>query len=194
MSAALRLKQLLFIAAALALVSLGLVAAFSPASPARADDTAPCVETEDSYTDWVNEGDQIRTEENNAPGTDGDLVQYVFVGETAPEIITPGVTGGHYSWTGGNRGVGNPPTTFPPADSVNWTKNTDDEPPGHLISATWSGTPGTGLHVTGNSPTNASWFYTVSSVPAVTDTDFLWQKQVRTLTEGVDCPPPVDTG
>ena len=37
-----RLKQLLFIAATLALVSLGLVAALSTASPARADDTQTC--------------------------------------------------------------------------------------------------------------------------------------------------------
>jgi hypothetical protein len=188
MSATSRLKQLLFIAAALALVSLGLVAAFSPASPARADDTQPCVETQDSYSDWVNEGDQIRTEENNAPGTDGDLVRYVFVGETEPEVITPGVAGGHYSWNGGNRGVTNPPTVTPPHDD--WQLNTDGEPAGHLNGATWSGTPGVGLHVLGNSPSNASWFYTVASVPEVTDTDFLWQKQTRTFTEGVDCPDP----
>ena len=113
MSATSRLKQLLFIVAALALVSLGLVAALSTASPARADE--PCVETQVSYGPWVNEGDQIRTEENNAPGADGDLVRYLFVGETAPEVITPGVAGGHYSWNGGNRGVGDPPTVTPPA-------------------------------------------------------------------------------
>ncbi len=188
MSATSRLKQLLFMIAALALVSLGLVAALSTASPARADDTTPCVETEDSYTDWVNDGDQIRTEENNAPGANGDLVRYVFVGETDPEVITPGVAGGHYSWNGGNRGVGDPPTVTPP--HLDWQLNTESEPAGHLTAATWFGTPGVGLHVLGNSPSNASWFYTVASVPAVTDTDFLWQKQVRTFVEGVDCPDP----
>ena len=186
MSATVRLKQLFFIVAALALVSLGLVAALSTASPARADEPT-CVPTQDSYSDWVNEGDQIRTEENNPPGADGDLVRYVFVGETDPEVITPGVAGGHYSWNGGNRGVGDPPTVTPPHDD--WQLNTDGEPAGHLTAATWSGTPGVGLHVLGNSPSNASWFYTVASVPEVTDTDFLWQKQTRTFTEGVDCPP-----
>ncbi len=235
MSATLRLKQLLFIATALALVALGLVAALSTASPARADEPT-CVETEDevvtqwfvsdpgapwvatgasrvktegtdpTYTAFVNEGDQIRTEENNPPGADGDLVRYVFVGETEPEVITPGVAGGHYSWNGGNRGVDDPPTVTPPHDD--WQLNTDGEPAGHLTAATWSGTPGVGLHVLGNSPSNASWFYTVASVPAVTDTDYLWQKQVRTVVpgtddvieyeytktiEGVDCPP-VDNG
>ncbi len=98
------------------------------------------------------------------------------------------MAGGHYSWTGGNRGVGNPPTVTPPHDD--WQLNTDGEPAGHLTAATWSGTTGVGLHVLGNSPSNASWFYTVASVPEVTDTDFLWQKQTRTFTEGVDCPTP----
>ena len=51
MSATSRLKQLLFIVAALALVSLGLVAALSTASPARADDTQTCEESPE-----VNEG------------------------------------------------------------------------------------------------------------------------------------------
>jgi hypothetical protein len=114
MTATARLKQLLFIGAALALVGLGMVAAVTTASPARATETTPCVPTQDSYSDWANEGDQIRTEENNAPGADGDLVRYVFVGETQPEVITPGVAGGHYSWNGGNRGVDNPPTVVPP--------------------------------------------------------------------------------
>jgi hypothetical protein len=187
MSATSRLKQLLFIAAALALVSLGLVAAISTVSPARADEPT-CVPTQDSYSDWANEGDQIRTEENNPPGANGDLVRYVFVGETDPEVITPGVAGGHYSWNGGNLGVDTPPTVTPP--HLDWQLNTDGEPAGHLTAATWFGTPGVGLHVLGNSPSNASWFYTVASVPAVTDTDFLWQKQTRTFTEGVDCPDP----
>ena len=53
MSAALRFKQLLFIVVALALVSLGVVAAFSPASPARATGPEPCVPTEDQVvTEW----------------------------------------------------------------------------------------------------------------------------------------------
>jgi len=140
--------------------------------------------TPDSYTDWVIEGGQIMTEENNPPGADSDLVRYLFVGETEPQVITPGVAGGHYSWTGGNRGVGDPPTTFPPDDADNWQKNAATEPPGHLNGATWFGTPGVGLHVLGNSPSNASWFYTVLPVPEVTDIDYLWQKQVRELVPG----------
>ena len=47
-----RLKQLLFIVAALALVSLGLVATISTASPARATDTQPC-EPKDAWTETV---------------------------------------------------------------------------------------------------------------------------------------------
>ena len=75
MSAALSLKRLIFIAAALALVSLGLVAAFSPAGPARADDAAPCVETEDQVlTQWfeTDPGTPVATGESRVKteGTD----------------------------------------------------------------------------------------------------------------------------
>jgi hypothetical protein len=163
-----------------------------------------------SLSAWVNEGDVIRTEENVAPadpdGTDEgsftNLIRFVFVGETDPEVVTPAIPGGHYSWNGGNRGVNDPPTVVPP--HADWQLNTDSEPAGHLEAATWSGTPGVGLHVLGNSPSNASWFYTVAGTPAVTDIDYLWQKQVREVVqgtddvieyeytktiEGVDCPP-----
>jgi hypothetical protein len=114
MSATSRLKQLLFIAAALALVSLGLVAALSPASPARADDTTaggePCVETDDSYTDWVNQGEVTQTVANTPPGADTDTVRYlpagtVQVGNGDAVEATPD----HYEnlawfiWTGGPR-------------------------------------------------------------------------------------------
>jgi len=129
------------------------------------------------WTDWTDSGEPVRTEENAAPGADTDSVQWIALGATDPEAV-PG-TGAHYSWNGGNRGVDDPPLgDVPPGP--NWTKNTDDEPAGHLNGATWypldHPTPGVGLHVLGNSPSNASWFYTVA--PTM-DVDYLWQKQVR---------------
>lgn len=180
MSATSRLKQLLFIVAGLALVVVGLSGL---TTAAQADDTQPCVETQDSFTDWVDEGDPIRTEENTAPGADTDLVRYVFLGQTDPEVVTPATEGQHYSWTGGDIPEGQVPPV-PPAGS--WQANTSQEPHTNNPTVTWLGAVGSGLHFTGT-PGNANWFYFAPGTDAVTDIDYLWQKQVRTFVPGNDC-------
>jgi hypothetical protein len=194
MTATARLKQLLFIAAALALVGLGLVAAVSTASPARAEGTAPCVETDDGYTEWSNVGDQIRTEENVPPGSDTDTTRYVFVGETEPEgngdgtddtVVADGFQ--RYSLTGGAWGAGTP--SFPnPGDPFRWVANVKGDPHGIGQAGAYS--------VSNGQSGNTDWFYleaitkTVPGQPETFDTDYLWQKQVRTFVPGTECPPP----
>ena len=180
MSATSRLKQLLFLIASLALIAVGLTGL---ASAAQADDTQPCVETQDSYTDWVNEGPPIRTEENSPPELDGELVRYVFLGETEPEVITPATAGQHYSWVGGDIPEGQVPPV-PPAGE--WQANTSQEPHENNPIVTWLGAVGSGLHFTGT-PGNANWFYFAPGTAEVTDVDYLWQKQVRTFVPGNEC-------
>jgi hypothetical protein len=237
MSATARLKQLLFLVAALALVSLGLVAALSTASPARADEPT-CVPTDDevvtdwfetdpgapwvatganrvktegtdpTYTDWVNEGAPVRTETNVAPSAGGELVRYVPAGTVDDS------TEGHwdntvitfYTWTGGNSGDAPPVYADETETSLNpgWNA-TNGSPQGGPHAAAGLYSP----YEVGNGPNTASWFLKAGTfVPGVADTDYLWQKQVRTpvpgtddvieyeyskTIEGVDCPP-VDNG
>ncbi len=228
MAATLRLKQLLFIAAALALTALGLVAALSPASPARADDTT-CVDqvvtqwfetdpgapwvatgasrvktegTDPTYTDWVNEGEPVRTETNVAPSADGDLEQYVSAGTVDDS------TEGHwdntevtfYTWTGGNSADAPPVYADETQTSLHdgWNP-TNGNPQGGPHAAA----PPLSPYEAGSGPNTASWFLKAGSfVPGVEDTDYLWQKQVRTPVPGTDdvieyeytktieCPPP----
>lgn len=144
--------------------------------------------TDGYFTEWANDGAPIRTEENVAPGANTDTVRYTGPTETDAEVVTPAKPGQHYSWNGGNRGVDDPPLgDVPPGD--NWTlQGTGFDPhlQGEGDPATWFPVdPATsGLHVTGNSPSNASWFYYVPGTDAVTDTDWLWQKQVREWVPG----------
>ena len=84
--------------------------------------------------------------------------------EAHEDVIVEAQPGQHYSWNGGNRGVDDPPTVVPP--HADWQANTEQEPPGHLVSATWLNES---LHVTGNSPSNASWFYYVHPVEEVVE-------------------------
>lgn len=137
--------------------------------------------TQSSPTQWADDGDQIRTEENAAPDADSDLVRYQFLGETAPDVITPAVSAQHYSWNGGHLDVNNPPTVVPENDD--WQPNTTQEPHTHGegAPATWVNAS---LHYTANSSGHASWFYFIPGTEAVTDTDFLWQKQVRSFEPG----------
>ncbi len=121
------------------------------------------------------------------------------------EVIVETQPGQHYSWNGGNRGVDDPPTVVPP--HADWQANTEQEPPGHLVSATWFNDS---LHVTGNSPSNASWFYYVHPVEEVVEhhdavtheefrferttygtvTEYRWSVYTRVNAAGT---PPVDT-
>ena len=189
-----RLKQLLFIIAALALVSLGLVAALSTASPARADDTQPCVETEDSYTDWVNEGDATQTLANTPPGADTNTVRYlpagtVQVGNGDAVEATPD----HFEnlawfiWTGGPRDAA------PDSGDDGWHGPQPNVPNG----APHTETPG--VYSTSDAQGRGSWFKLegdfVAGTPGQDETfhtEYRWQKQVRTFVEGNDCPPPAE--
>ena len=102
-----RLKQLLFIIAALALVSLGLVASLSTASPARADDTQTCEPSPE-----VNEGP---TGFLTAP-PDGRAWQIAET-RTQPGTGTADSTERiNYAWTGG-------PSATHPVDSAFWQPN-----------------------------------------------------------------------
>ena len=239
MAATLRLKQLLFIAAALALVGLGLVAAVSTASPARATGTQPCTPTEDqvvtqwfetdpgapwvatgasrvktegtdpTYTDWANSGAPVRTETNVAPSEDSDLVQYVPAGtvDDSTEGHWDNTVVTFYTWTGGNSADAPPVYADETQTSLHPDWNaTNGNPQGGPHAAA----PPLSPYEAGNGPNTASWFLKAGTfVPGVADTDYLWQKQVRTLVlgtddvieyeytktiKGVDCPPPVDTG
>jgi hypothetical protein len=194
MSATLRLRQLLFIAAALALVSLGLVAAFAPVSSARADAGGgePCVETQDSYTEWVNEGAAIQTLANTPPGADTDTVQYlpagtVQVGNGDAVEATPD----HFEnlswfvWTGGPRDVA------PGLDEDGW-----NDVPALPNGLPHDPVPGTVYNVAHGASGNGSWFkYDGTFVPGTPGqeetfhTEYLWQKQVRTFVPGNECPP-----
>ncbi len=107
MSATMRLKQLLFIVAALALVSLGLVAAVSTASPARADDTQTCQPSPE-----VNEGP---TGFLTAP-PDGRAWQIAET-RTKPGTGTSATSERiNHAWTGG-------PSATHPVDSIFWQPN-----------------------------------------------------------------------
>jgi hypothetical protein len=194
MSATLRLRQLLFIAAALALVSLGLVAAFAPVSSARADAGGgePCVETQDSYTEWVNEGAVIQTLANTPPETDTDTVRYVSAGTVQ---------------VGNDDAVEATPDHFENLSWFVWTGGPRDVAPG-LDEDGWNGVPalpnglphdpvpGTVYNVAHGASGNGSWFkYDGTFVPGTPGqeetfhTEYLWQKQVRTFVPGNECPP-----
>ncbi|MFL6002373.1 MAG: hypothetical protein ACJ72P_06145, partial [Nocardioides sp.] len=201
MTATARLKQLLFIAAALALVGLGLVAAVSTASPARAADNTPCVPTQDTLSAWVDEGAPFIVHDATPPtdpdGTDEasttNLVKFVLVG-TSKHVTQEAVAG----------------TPGTAAQWWNFSPNKDQGPlegePTFPTDArgTWQGphTDGgpsqdkTGTFQEGNG--NAPWFHRepgTEGTPGqdeVSHTDYTWQKQTRTFTEGVDCPPPAE--
>jgi len=140
--------------------------------------------TDDSYTEWVNSGDVVTTEENTPPGEDTDTVRWNFVGETEEEVVTEGQ---HYSYTGGP--IEGEPSTLPPSDD--WQANTAQEPHtagGGVPASNPDGSPyvegDSGLHYTSAGSSGlADWFY---FQPEVTDTDFLWQKQVREFVPGRD--------
>jgi hypothetical protein len=164
----------------------------------------PCVPTEGtpaSNTPWVNSGEQVKTEDKVAPGTDTETERWLYVGETEPEVVTPAVEGQHYSLKG-NSGIGK--DEIPPTPDVNpdiWQANTSQEPNGHYGHHTQpDGSPYVegeeGLHFASHGPQGEGlrdWFYFRAPKPAVTDVDYLWQKQTRTLIPAVPpvtCPDP----
>jgi hypothetical protein len=202
MTATARLKQLLFIVAALALVGLGLVAAVSTASPARATDTTPCVPSEDTLSAWADDGAPFIVHGDATPPADPDgtdetsttnLVRYVQLGESkhvTQEAVagTPGTASQWWNFSPNkDQGplVGEP--SFPTDARGTWQgPHTEGGPDQDL----------TGTFLSGQG--NASWFHRepgTEGTPGqdeVSHTDYTWQKQTRTFTEGVDCPPPAD--
>jgi hypothetical protein len=215
MSATLRLKQLLFIAAALALVSLGFVAAISTASPARADDSQPCepddqvvtdwfetdpgapwvatgknrVKTEGTdatYTEWVNVGAPVRTETNAAPGANGDLVQYLPAG-TVEEQVQTGTKEVFDHWQRYSLTGG----SFPEGQTPAFPDPGDPFRWVANVQGDPHGVGQAGAYSRSNEQSgNTDWFYLEAVMKVVpvfeTDIDYLWQKQVRTLVPGTD--------
>jgi hypothetical protein len=191
MTATARFKQLLFLLAGLALVVVGL-AGLTPA--AQADDTSggeECVETQDSFTDWVNDGPQIQTAENSPPGPDTDTVRYLSAGtvQVGNGDAVDG-TDGHFEnlswfiWTGGPRDVAPGIDEVPGWNSVPALPNGLPHDP----------VPGTVYNVAHGESGLGSWFKYdgdfIEGTPGQDETfhtEYLWQKQVRTFVEGQEC-------
>jgi hypothetical protein len=140
MTATARLKQLFFIAAALALVGLGLVAAFAPASPARADEPS-CV-PKDAYTETINHPAETHTVHHDAVT---ETIHHPAVTETVPGVWAnwaPNDTHGPQNYVPGypvdNVGNGAPRGT--------WIVHEGGVPPGH------EGPDGVYQQGAGNSP------------------------------------------
>ena len=142
--------------------------------------------TEGDWTEWTDDGGQVTTEENVPPDADSDTVRYVPAGTvddaTAGYWDNSAVT--FYTWTGGNSG--DAPPVYSDASQT-------------ALHPSWnptSGNPQGGEHAgaglyspyeTGNGQSTASWFLKAGVyVPGSEDTDFLWQKQVRTWVPGTD--------
>jgi hypothetical protein len=216
MSATSRLKPLLFIIAGLAMVVVGLTGLTTAAQAEDSGGGAPCEETQDqvvkawfetdpgapwvatglnrvktegtdpTYTDWVNQGELIRTEEDVPPGANTDTVRYNAAGTVDDS------TEGHwdntvitfYTWTGGNSADAPPVYADETETALNSGWNaTSGSPQGGPHAAAPLYSP----YEAGNGPNTASWFLKAGTfVPGVEDTDYLWQKQVRTLESGTD--------
>jgi hypothetical protein len=196
MSATSRLKQLLFIAAALALVALGLVAALSPASPARADE--PCVETQDGYTEWVQTGTIVQHGDATPPGTNTDLKEYR--GPTETKHVTQEFEEGtpeqdtRVWWV--FRGQNGDAAPAPGSDLWRAQPNLPADQSQH----SYPGENGLGNpYQPGANAGSGDWFrFTGALIPAGEDTpeeshtDYTWTVWEREFVEGNDCPAPPD--
>lgn len=168
--------------------------------------------TAGSFSDWANEGPQMRTEENEPPadldgqsGADNplNLTQWVPAGTVDDS------TEGHwddsdvtfYVWTGGNSA--DAPPVYADASQTalhpDWNA-TMGAPQGGPHAAAGVRVP----YEAGNGPNTASWFLKSGVyIEGTEDTDYLWQQQIRTHTpgtpavmefeytktiEGTDCP------
>jgi hypothetical protein len=199
MTATARLKQLLFLAAALALVGLGLVAAVSTASPARATDTTPCVPTQDSYTEWAQTGTVVKHDDASPPGTNTDVKEYR--GPTETKHVTQAATQGTPAqdtrvwWVfRGQNGE-----TAPAADSALW--KAQPNLPADQSQHSYPGENGLGSpYQPGANAGNGDWFRftgelipAVEGTPEVSHTDYTWTVWERDFVKGTECPPPADT-
>ena len=174
----------------LLLAMLGLVGV-SKASAAPPEECVPSDGTPASFTDWVPSGDPITTEENEPPGEDTDTERYIYGGETDPVVtIVPG-TSQHYALKG-NSGIGVDEVPLPPGPGVDyWQANTEQEPPGHYGH---HNKPDGSLYVEGEEGLHYAshgssglrdWFY-FDAGDEVSDTDSLWQLEVRDAVPAVE--------
>jgi hypothetical protein len=196
MTATARFKQLLFIVAGLALVGLGLT---SLTTAAQADDSTGCIPTEDTLSAWADDGAPFTVHDDPTPPADPDgtdeasttnLVRYVLVGtskhvtqEAVEEI--PATPSQWWNFAPNDQqGTFTGPPAFPTDPAGTW------EGP-HTVGGPGPNETGTFQVGVGN----ASWFHREPGTPGtpgqeeVSHTDYTWQKQTRTFTEGVDCPP-----
>jgi len=181
-------KILALITALMMVVALGFVTTGSTAF-ATEYEPAPCVATQGSYTEWVNDGPTIQTVTNSAPDADTLLVRYVPAGtvQVGNNDAVP-ATEDHYinlQWfvyTGQLDGT-------PTRTDSNW----------HGVPALPNGLPhdpsiGGIYNVSNNDNGRGSWFkYDGTFVPGTPGsaetfhTEYKWQKQVRELVPGDTC-------
>ena len=143
-----------------------------------AADCEPFAGAKAFYSDWADEGAPVKTEENSAPGSDTATERWLPLGETEPEVIEPAEAALWANFSP-NKEPGQPyagPPSYPSDPEGTWQhENGKTIPPGHVGPD--------GVYQLGQG--NGSWFYRSGATAAVTDTDFTWQKQVRTLTPAV---------
>jgi hypothetical protein len=181
-----------------ALIVVMAAVAFIAMSATRADATRPavpqpCVETQDHYTDWADDGEAVLTHENTPPGADTDTTRWLPAGSS--KHVTKEATEDtevldhvqRYSLTGGSFPEGGVVPAFPdPGSPFSWQPNVQGDPHG-------VGAPGAYSRSNGASG-NTDWFYleyvyeTVPGEAEESHTDYLWQPQSRTFVEGEDCP------
>jgi hypothetical protein len=196
MTATARLKQLLFLAAALALVGLGLVAAVSTASPARATDTTPCVPTQDSYTEWAQTDIILQHGDSSPPGTNTDLKEYR--GPTETKDVTQEAQEGTPAqdtrvwWV--FRGQNGDAAPAPDSDLWKAQPNLPADQSQHSYPGENAlGNP----YQPGVNAGNGDWFRftgelipAVEGTPEISHTDYTWTVWEREFVAGHDCPPP----
>lgn len=167
--------------------------------------------TPDSWTAWAGAGDEVRTEEKQAPGEDTDTVRYVYVGETEVEVVEEAVEEAWANFAPNNQQgtfIG-PPVAPTQNDDGTWNTDTDERGTWNMHKTLPGGHEDEpdGVYAQGDPSKGGNWFYKRSAKDAVTDVDHLWQKQTRELVPGtpevpavtkqvqhpaVECPTPTD--
>lgn len=140
--------------------------------------------TPDTFA-WVDDGEPVRTEDNTPPAADTDLSRYLLAG-TVDDSIDGGWDNEEvvfYTWTGDNSGEA-PPVYADETQTAlhpNWDATNGNPQGPHAEAALY--TP----YEVGNGPNTASWFLKAGVyVPGVEDTDYWWQRQVRTVVSVIE--------
>lgn len=184
------MKRLLVTLASVALLCTGLAVVLT-SSTAQARDAsttaprvvraAPCVPqaaTPDTYTAWADSGAVVTTEDNVVPGANTATTQWIYVGETAPQVITPAVPEQWWNFSPNNA---QGPFVGPPAFDID---NLAIDPGGIWQGPHDNGGPaGMGTFQVGQG--NGDWFHREPARAAITDIDYLWQPQARGFVAGV---------